>query len=179
VVKNIILIIIKKINRLFYPKFDNKAHHSELLLFKLGIIQKVFRFNSSILWPVHKSSVFLSAEKIIPGTRTPGMAKNCFFDARNGIEIGENTWIAHGVNIISQNHNNNRYEKYIVSEPVVIGKNCLIGANVIILAEVVIGDHTLVAAGSVVTKSFKCKNKILAGNPAKIVKELKEYECAE
>ena len=51
-----------------------------------------------------------------------------------------------------------------------IGKNCVIGARSIILPGVRIGDSTIVAAGSVVTKDTP-PNTILAGNPAKIVKE--------
>jgi acetyltransferase-like isoleucine patch superfamily enzyme len=57
--------------------------------------------------------------------------------------------------------------------PVVIGRNCWIGLNSIILRGVTIGDNSIVAAGSVVTKSVP-PNTIVAGNPAVPVKTISE-----
>jgi acetyltransferase-like isoleucine patch superfamily enzyme len=44
--------------------------------------------------------------------------------------------------------------------------------NAVILPGVTLGDHTIVGAGSVVTKSFENGNCVIAGNPAKIIKNL-------
>lgn len=44
--------------------------------------------------------------------------------------------------------------------------------NVVILPGVVLGTRTIVGAGSIVTKSFPDGYCILAGNPAKIIKNL-------
>src|SRR5262245_33166612 len=55
--------------------------------------------------------------------------------------------------------------------PIVVGKNCWIGLNSIILRGVTIGDNSIVAAGSVVTKSVP-PNTIVAGNPATPVKAI-------
>jgi serine acetyltransferase len=49
----------------------------------------------------------------------------------------------------------------------VIGKNVLIGANAVILGPVEIGDHSIVAAGAVVTKSVPSGHMAI-GNPAVI-----------
>ena len=54
-----------------------------------------------------------------------------------------------------------------------IGDNVWIGGGVTILPGVMIGDNTVVAAASVVTKSFP-DNVVVAGNPARIIKHLKE-----
>lgn len=53
--------------------------------------------------------------------------------------------------------------------PVRIGDNVWIGMNAVILKGVTIGQNSVVAAGSVVTKSVE-PNTVVAGNPAVIVK---------
>ena len=56
-------------------------------------------------------------------------------------------------------------------KPITIGDDVWIGCNSIILKGVKIGNGSIVAAGSVVTKSVP-PFSLVAGNPAKIVKEL-------
>lgn len=58
------------------------------------------------------------------------------------------------------------------TRPVRIADNVWIGMNAIILKGVSIGENSVVAAGSVVSKSVPA-NVVVAGNPAVIVKELK------
>ena len=48
-----------------------------------------------------------------------------------------------------------------------IGNNCFVGANTVILPGVTLSDNVIVAAGSVVTKSFLEENIIIGGNPAR------------
>lgn len=55
--------------------------------------------------------------------------------------------------------------------PVVIGRNVWIGIGSIVLRGVTIGDNSIVAAGSVVTKSVP-PNTLVAGNPAVPIKEI-------
>ncbi|HEY5893168.1 MAG TPA: acyltransferase [Chthoniobacterales bacterium] len=64
----------------------------------------------------------------------------------------------------------------IGTKPVHIGNNVWIGMNATILKGVTIGDNAIVAAGAVVTKDVPA-NTVVAGNPAKIVKELKADEA--
>jgi acetyltransferase-like isoleucine patch superfamily enzyme len=54
--------------------------------------------------------------------------------------------------------------------PVKIADNVWIGMNAIILKGVTIGENSVVAAGSVVTKSVP-PNTVVAGNPALVVKQ--------
>lgn len=100
------------------------------------------------------------------------------------VTIGDNTMIAQGCTIVDCNHGINAvfkeyiHQKITISD-VKIGDGCWIGANVIFLPSSGIGDHTIVGAGSVVTKRFPdyC---MIAGNPARIIKvfskEKKEWE---
>lgn len=55
--------------------------------------------------------------------------------------------------------------------PVIIEDNVWIGMNAIILKGVRIGENSVVAAGAVVAKSVPA-NVVVAGNPAKVVKQL-------
>jgi acetyltransferase-like isoleucine patch superfamily enzyme len=59
--------------------------------------------------------------------------------------------------------------------PIRIGKNVWIGQRALILPGVEIGDHSVVAAGSVVTRSVppRC---VVAGNPAAVIRE---FECPD
>jgi acetyltransferase-like isoleucine patch superfamily enzyme len=156
--------------------FGNKLY-SKKKLFKHFILQKILRMNGHVPWPVHPSSFIKSPDKIVRGTRNPGMAPWCYIDGRNGIIIGENTWIGPRVSIISMDHDITNYPKYIESKPIKIGANCWIATGAIITAGVELGDHTVVAAGSVVTKSFP-GNCMIGGVPAKIIKSLEDYNGA-
>ena len=146
-----------------------------IILAKHLVIQKLFRFNSSATWPVHWTSCVKAADKIERGTRFPGLSMGCHIDGRNGIKFGENVWIGPRVSIISMNHETNDYTKYVPAEPIVIMKDCWFGTNAVVLPGVTLGEHTIVASGAIVTKSFPEGNQILAGCPAKVVKQLPPY----
>lgn len=57
------------------------------------------------------------------------------------------------------------------SEDIIIGNHVWIGNKVIITKGTFIGDNSIVGTGSIVTKAFEKPNVIVAGSPAKIVKE--------
>ncbi len=62
--------------------------------------------------------------------------------------------------------------------PVKISDNVWIGMNAVILKGVTIGENSVVAAGSVVTKSVQ-PNTVVAGNPAVVVKRFRHHEDRE
>ena len=57
----------------------------------------------------------------------------------------------------------------------VIGNNVDIGANVVVIGPVTVGDNVQIGAGSVITKDIRA-NCIVAGNPARLIKDLQTRE---
>ena len=98
--------------------------------------------------------------------------RGCYFQAIGQITIGKGTWIAANVGIITANHDFYDLSHHSAPKPVCIGDNCWIGMNSMILPGVQLGDRTIVGAGSIVTKSFPEGNCVIAGNPAKLIKQL-------
>lgn len=88
------------------------------------------------------------------------------FDKTNpkGIHVAENTYIAFDVAILTHDFTRG------VRRHTRIGRNCFIGARSIILPGIEIGDGSIVAAGAVVVKNVPA-NSIVAGNPAKVIRE--------
>ena len=56
-------------------------------------------------------------------------------------------------------------------KPITIGDNFWAGGGVIVLPGVTLGNNVVVGAGAVITKSFG-GNVVLAGNPARVIKEI-------
>lgn len=88
------------------------------------------------------------------------------------IYIGKGTWIAMNVGIITTNHSIDNPDEHDEPKNVVLGENCWLGMNSMILPGVILGDHTVVGAGSVVTKSFPEGHCVIAGNPAHKIKDI-------
>lgn len=99
-----------------------------------------------------------------------GIGPNCRI--YGGTIIGKHTSISQDISIITSNHiyapNTHAYGKRFAK--INIGDYVWIGAKSIILSGVTIGDNVVIGAGSVVTKSIE-SNSIVAGNPAKKIKE--------
>jgi len=59
----------------------------------------------------------------------------------------------------------------VKSAPIVIEDGAFVGGSSLIMKGVTIGRHSIVAAGSVVTKDIP-PNEIWGGNPAKFIRKL-------
>ena len=68
-----------------------------------------------------------------------------------------------------------KYPDFDAFGKVVLGDYVYLGNNVLIMPGVTIGDHVIVAAGSVVTKSIP-SNCVVGGNPARYICSIDEYE---
>lgn len=119
------------------------------------------------------------------------------FISRSSIEVGDNVTIAWGCTFYDHDSHSLDYMKRrkdvsdelndirngcnfiankdwseVKSKPIKICNDAWIGMNVIILKGVTIGEGAIVGAGSVVTKDVPAWT-MAAGNPAKVVKNLK------
>ena len=90
------------------------------------------------------------------------------------VTIGNHVNLAQGITVTALNHNFTDHhlridEQGVSTTPVTIGHDIWIGANAVILPGVTIGDHSVVAAGAVVTKDVP-PHTLVSGVPAKIIK---------
>lgn len=100
--------------------------------------------------------------------------------ARKSIHIGDNTNIGGNVKILDNDFHPIEIDARLADDkikigtrPIVIGKNCFIGCNSIILKGTELGDGCVVGAGAVVSGKFET-NKVIAGNPARVIKEIEQ-----
>ena len=97
-----------------------------------------------------------------------------------GVHIGDGVFVGHNVSFI-----NDMYPRAVNADGSMqtdddwelvttkIGNRVSIGTSATILGGISIGDNAIIGAGSVVTKDVP-KNAIVAGNPARIKRSIKE-----
>ena len=95
---------------------------------------------------------------------------NCF----HYIEIGKGCAISDNVCIADSDSHCIDGQKDKVMAPIVIGDHVWIGKNAIVLKGVTIGSGAVIGAGSVVTKDVP-SNTVVAGNPARPIKEIESW----
>ena len=101
------------------------------------------------------------------GTR---IQSHCFIC--DGVIIGKRCFIGHGTMFTNDLFvDSPDFESWIKRETK-IGDNVRIGSNVTLLP-ITVGDNAIIGAGAVVTKDVPA-NCVVAGNPAKIIKKLKD-----
>ncbi|NPC94075.1 acetyltransferase [Bacillus sp. WMMC1349] len=101
---------------------------------------------------------------------------DCIFLDVCEIRIGDNCFIAPGVQIYTATHPlhaNERISGIEYGAPVTIGDHVWIGGGAIINPGVTIGDQVVVASGAVVTKDVP-DHVLVGGNPAKIIKRIQD-----
>ena len=91
------------------------------------------------------------------------------------VKIGNDVRLAQNVVLSGLNHNYKEidrpiHEQGVSTSSIEIEDESWIGANVVIVPGVKIGKHSIVAAGSVVTKNVPSYS-VVAGNPARILKQ--------
>ena len=135
---------------------------------------KIKKVNLDVPWPCSADIRVVGYENIEfhPDDLNNFQTYGNYFQAIGKITIGKGTYIAPNVGIITANHDLNNLDKHVAPKSVRIGERCWIGMNSVILPGVDLGNETIVGAGAVVTKSFPEGHCIIAGNPAKKIREL-------
>lgn len=87
----------------------------------------------------------------------------------NNVIFAQNI-VASGLNHTYEDVTKPIHEQGVTTAPITVEDDCWIGANVVLVAGVTIGKHSIIAAGSVVTKNVP-PFSIAAGNPAKVIKQ--------
>ena len=111
------------------------------------------------------------------------VGRNCKIQSHTficeGVTIEDDVFVGHNVTFI-----NDRYPRATTSEgklqteqdwectPTLIKKGSSVGSSVTLLCGITVGENSIVGAGSVVTRDVPA-NVIIAGNPAKVIKTLK------
>jgi acetyltransferase-like isoleucine patch superfamily enzyme len=99
----------------------------------------------------------------------------------DSVRIGNDVRFAERVSIHDENH---QFEPFpvlgpnrsaYVTKPVCIGDRVWVGANVVILSGASIGSDVVIGAGSVVKGNIPA-GTLAAGVPAKVIRNLREYE---
>lgn len=135
-------------------------------LFKIGNTSRVHRFC--------KFSTL--GGRIIIGKNTT-IGDYATFLGRGNILIGDNVMFADNVKIVAFQHEYKDVLSPISLQSTIvnnidIGDDTWVGINVTIVGDVTLGKHCIIAAGSVVTKSFP-NYSLIAGIPARLIK----YYC--
>jgi acetyltransferase-like isoleucine patch superfamily enzyme len=130
-------------------------------------------------WDSYNGEFF--SPKIIIGNNI-WIGEDCHITAINSIQIGNNALIGKKVTITDNSHGKSEpglleiapNSRPLYSKgPVILENNVWVGDKVTILPGVKIGKNSIIGANSVVTKNVD-ENCIVGGNPAKILKRLKD-----
>lgn len=116
--------------------------------------------------------------------RNTTVGKNCKISSHTficeGVTIEDEVFIGHNVTFINDTYprattpdGKLQTEADWVVEPILVKKGASIGSSCTIFANVTIGENALLGAGSVITKDVP-PNTIVAGNPPKILRKIKE-----
>lgn len=103
--------------------------------------------------------------------------QNCTFYDLGGLSIADDVMIGPNVSLITSGHPlaPSQRRDSVTARPIAIERNVWIAAGATVIGGVTVGENSVVAAGVVVTKNVP-PNTLVAGNPASVVRSLKEAE---
>ena len=130
------------------------------------------------LWALRKQGYRVGKNVYLPSDIK--IAHN-FVYKRGELTIGDRVSIAPGVTLILSSHSNFSTVSQNVSQKgsfITIEDDAWIGAGAIILNGITIGKGAIVGAGSIVTRDVP-PHAIVAGNPAKVIRQINPNETAD
>ena len=150
---------------------------------KLGKNVKIFKFVNLYGCEVDdntKIGCFVEIQK------KAKIGKNCKISSHTficeGVTIEDDVFIGHNVTFINDKYpkatngdGRLQTEEDWAVQPIMVEKGASIGSGSTILSNVRIGENAIIGAGSVVTHDVP-PNSIVAGNPAKLIRRIKEKE---
>ncbi len=174
--------VLRAVFSIFYDKKYLKGRHFEnssigwKWAFKSILTQKILWFNRHVPWPCSPFCQVGDPQNIEfhPDDLNNFQSHGVYFSNPFGgkIILGYGCYIAPNVGLITTNHDLYDPDQFTPAQDIILGQKCWIGMNAILLPGVVLGDHTVVAAGAVVTQSFPEGHCVLGGTPAKVIKKL-------
>jgi acetyltransferase-like isoleucine patch superfamily enzyme len=158
------------------------SRRAYLIVFPLIFIRRLIInfFHSLGFLNVYRSTIHGPVNRLFRG-KNVGHGNNIFYNTRSGrITIGDDCILSFNCMFLTGRHEfeNGQLKERSKQVPesgydIVIGKGCWIASGVIVLGGVTIGDNCIIAAGSVVTKSFG-SGILIGGVPAKVLKKIAE-----
>jgi acetyltransferase-like isoleucine patch superfamily enzyme len=114
---------------------------------------------------INMAQYFSDIRKVTVGCNTH-INRQCYFESRARVYIGNKVSISHKVTFITGSHDVKSKYFYGFGRPIVVKDYAWIGVNATILQGVTIGEGAVVGAGAVVTKDVD-PYTIVAGVPAR------------
>lgn len=157
-IKKALLALLYKIKYYNRADFDMfKVLVPDRMLIRSGkvTIGKGTRFRFDTLININKGDLHIGDDVFF--------GSNVSINCRGNISIGANSMIAESVKMFDHDHvidQDGPCRDKFVTGNIKIGKNVWIGCGTIILKSVTIGDHSVISAGSVITKDVP-KNSII------------------
>jgi len=148
---------------------------------KLGINVKIFQFTNLYGCSIGdntKVGAFVEIQK------NASIGRNCKISSHSfvceGVSIEDNVFVGHGVKFINDKYPRSTTEDGSMQtesdwkvENTLIKRVASLGTGTVVLSNVTIGENSIIGAGSVVTRDIP-DNVIAAGNPARVIREIKK-----
>lgn len=136
--------------------------------------------NKYFEWKDSSKTLFYRRKGVNIGENCSFIGKNINFGSEPYlIEIGNNVRVSFDVVFITHDGATHvlrlKNPGVVTYGRIIVKDNVFIGARSIIMPNVTIGRNSVIGAGSIVTKDVE-KNSVYAGNPAKRICSIEEYE---
>ena len=157
---------------------NNKKISTDVILGKSVVLNAFINLYGCQIGDNTKIGTFVEIQK---GAK---IGKNCKISSHTficeGVTIEDNVFVGHNVTFI-----NDLYPRATTASgklqtdedwtciPTLVQKGASIGSSATLLSGITVGENAIIGAGSVVTKDVP-PDTIVAGNPAKIIRRIKE-----